>query len=440
MKQFFTTLISLLLLLSFFLWPKISRADSPPVLITPANTTTVTSTKVTWQTPEYPLATTDKYRVQIDNQSDFSSPEKDYTTNNSSYTPSLAEGIWHWRVKAKDSSNQWSDWSSVWNFTYSLTPAPVATPTPSPTPTPQPSATITPILSPTPEPTNTPNPSPTETSTPIPSVNPTPTATPSPSPTITPTPTSTPTPKSALSFSQPPTIINSNQPFLISVTLLNFTPNQKYFIKGAFKKGSSSNYFGKTLVSEQWINNSETALKQFAVQVDISGNWTGNLEVSPDAEDSGFTGTGEYIFKLGYYNSNGENLTWSSEKTISIVAVASPSPSPTTSPTTSNTPTGTPIPLTLNLNPTSTPRGIVKELEPIFTDPLLEASVAGVQTENITTFKELPPINNFNWSVLIGFLQLALASGVAIYSKQEQLKSWLQSQIPQLKLNNWPSN
>ncbi len=439
MKQFFTTLISLLLLLSFFLWPKIIKADIPPTLISPANTTTVSSSKVTWQTPEYQLAATDKYRVQIDNQSDFSSPEKDYTTNNTSYTPSLAEGIWHWRVKAKDSTNQWSDWSSVWNFTYSLAP------TPSPTPTPQPSATITPSPTPvssTPEPSNTPDPSPLETPTPLPSVNPTATPTPTIAASSTPLPTPTSSPKSTLSFSQPPTIINSNQPFLISVTFLNFTPNQKYFLKGAFKKGSSSNYFGKTLVSEQWINNSETALKQLPIQLDTSGNWTGNLEVSPDAEDSGFTGTGEYIFKIGYYNSSGENLTWSTEKTISIVAVASPTSTPTnsTTPVSTPTPTTTPIALSLNLNSTSSPSGIVKELKPVFSDPLIEASVAGIQTENISTFKELPLTNNFNWSVLVGFLQLALAGGVAIYSKQEQIKSWLQTQIPQLKLNNWPSS
>lgn len=77
------------------------------------------------------------YRVQVDDQQDFSSPAKDYYTSNNSYGPQLSASTWYWRVKAKDSTNTWSDWSSVWNFTIgqdNSSPTPAATPNPSSSP------------------------------------------------------------------------------------------------------------------------------------------------------------------------------------------------------------------------------------------------------------------------------------------------------------------
>jgi putative hemolysin len=66
------------------------------------------------------------YRIQVDNNSSFSSPEIDITTSSSDYTPTtaLAPGTYYWHVRA---SNMCGDilWSSDWSFTIlSTAPAP----------------------------------------------------------------------------------------------------------------------------------------------------------------------------------------------------------------------------------------------------------------------------------------------------------------------------
>jgi len=284
-------------LLSLLIFVKPVLAGDPPTQISPANNSTVSSTALNWQAPTYTLYPTSPYRIQVDDDSSFSSLNKDYYTTNTHYTPTLSTGTWFWRVKAKDESGLWSNWSSIWLF----------------------------ILS-----ESIPSPSPATTPTPSPADNPTP----------------TPTPLSFFTITNTPSQINSDQQFNITVNLsLPSNPNTTFYLKGAFKKPDGSNYFGETLVSGSWVKNGSSFTNQYQITTDSSGNWSGTLEVRPDNSDSGFTGTGDYIFKVGRYTASGSGPTWSNESTIKIISAenqqeenitttSSPATSPISSPST----------------------------------------------------------------------------------------------------------
>lgn len=129
---------------------------------------------------------------------------------------------------------------------------------------------------------------------------------------------------SSFTISNTSSQINSDQSFTVSVNLsLSNSPNTSFYLKGAFKKADGSNYFGQTLVSGIWVKNGATFTNQYPITTDSSGNWSGNLEIQPDSEDSGFTGTGDYIFKVGRYTSAGSGPTWSNESNIKIVSTES---------------------------------------------------------------------------------------------------------------------
>jgi len=59
------------------------------------------------------------YRIQLDDNADFSSPILDDSNTSSHYTPSnpLADGTYYWRVRATDDCTNVGDWSSGWDFT-----------------------------------------------------------------------------------------------------------------------------------------------------------------------------------------------------------------------------------------------------------------------------------------------------------------------------------
>lgn len=172
--------------------------------------------------------------------------------------------------------------------------------------------------------------------------SPTPTLLPTPSSTSTPTPSSTFQP-SLFTISDIHSQINSDQSFNVSINLfLPENPNTNFYLKGAFKKSDSSNYFGQTLVSGNWIKNGSSYSDQFSITTNGLGNWSGNLEVKPDSSDLGFTGTGDYIFKVGKYNAakTSPSVSWSdNESTIKIISTNTQSSSVSTvSPSSSSTP------------------------------------------------------------------------------------------------------
>lgn len=180
-------------------------------------------------------------------------------------------------------------------------------------------------------------------------------STPTPSPASSSTSTPTPSPSSTLStssfnISNVPSQINSDQSFSVSVNLLSpNSPNTKFYLKGAFKKANSTNYFGITKVSGSWVKNGSTYSEQYAITTDASGNWSGSLEVMPDASDLGYTGTDDYIFKVGKYDSSASNpsVSWSNETSVNIVgsqssqettSTSSTNPTPITTPKTTISP------------------------------------------------------------------------------------------------------
>lgn len=165
-------LIWLIFFLLSFLAQKVLAA-TPPTLIEPISnqTTTDTSPTLSWSyTGECP-ADASCFKVEVDDLADFSSLNKYSYTNSFNYTPqSLGFGVWYWRVKAKDISNVWSEYSEVRSFEVVqvnnslVSPTPLATTgsiaTASPKPSPTPKQTATPKPSKTPIPTKTPKPTP----------------------------------------------------------------------------------------------------------------------------------------------------------------------------------------------------------------------------------------------------------------------------------------
>jgi len=108
----------------------IEAPDAPTLLsIADGVETSDTSPTLTWEQPSDNLdpyginnkSGFDNYRVQVASSPEFVSPERNYYTDNTSYTPSLWEGVWYWRVKARDDADNWSDWSEVWQFTVDTT-------------------------------------------------------------------------------------------------------------------------------------------------------------------------------------------------------------------------------------------------------------------------------------------------------------------------------
>src|SRR3989344_3301334 len=135
----------------FFFWPSPAFAADPPNLISPSDNSTETKPKFSWEYNGECVEGGSCFRIEIDNNPDFSSPEKSTYTNNFSYSPQgLADGMYNWRVKAKDKqslpgepgkSDTWSGWSKVFKFTIGtqITSPPPAISVTQSSPTPQPS-------------------------------------------------------------------------------------------------------------------------------------------------------------------------------------------------------------------------------------------------------------------------------------------------------------
>ena len=306
-------MLAIFLLLLGLLFAKPVFAGEPPTQTSPENNSTVSSSSLSWQAPSYPVCLTySSYRVQVDDDPSFpsSSIYRNNYTKNTYYTPQLPLGTWYWRVMVRDATcNNWSDWSNVWSFTLQSEPSP--TPTPTPTSTPTPSSTSAGSTS--------------------------------------------SSSSSSFTISNTPQQVNSNQAFTVSVNLsLPNDPNNTFYIKGAFKKVGSSNYFGLTKVGPSWTKNGASYSQQLSITTDVSGNWSGNLEIQPDSEDSGFEGTGDYIFKVGRYTSAGSGPTWSNESNIKIVSTVSRDQGGTLT-STANTTSST-------INPSTTPSSVKNKI------------------------------------------------------------------------------
>jgi len=87
-----------------------------PSLTSPSNGSSACDTTPSFDWSSVSGATS--YRIQVDNNSSFGSPEIDTTTSSSNYTPgsALSPGTYYWRVRASNSCGDGS-WSSVWSVT-----------------------------------------------------------------------------------------------------------------------------------------------------------------------------------------------------------------------------------------------------------------------------------------------------------------------------------
>lgn len=367
-------LVILLLVISSLIINQPTYALSPPILSDPPNNSIISSgPKLNWQ----PVADSFQYKVIIDDEPSIASPyfKNPYYTNNIYYSPQLSPGSYYWKVGAKDSSGIWF-WSNIWSFTLQTSNS-----------TPSPSTTPTPSLIPTPTSSNSPS-------------------------------------SSSFTISNIPSQINSDQSFNVSVNLsLPNDPNTNFYLKGAFKKSDSSNYFGLTKVSGDWVKNGSSYSSQYQITTDSSGNWSGNLEVKPDSEDSGFTGTGDYIFKVGKYNAEdtSPSVSWSdNESTVRIISVgnnqsgtsSSASPSPTSK--SSNSPSSAKTKTTAPSQSKSYDRLVYHSASVAGAKAFASASVSSSPTVEL---KDQKRINPFLWVGLI-FILIGVGSIGYIYLKK----------------------
>ncbi len=93
----------------------------PPSLLSPTDGSALSSTSVTLNWLAVPTALA--YNVQVDTSSSFSSPfvdNTDFDTNHAFTAP--GDDVYYWRARAMDFNEEWSTWSSTWDFTVDTTP------------------------------------------------------------------------------------------------------------------------------------------------------------------------------------------------------------------------------------------------------------------------------------------------------------------------------
>ncbi len=90
-----------------------TKPPPAPALRSPANNVTTTKTNFVWEK----IDSATKYQVDIDNNSDFSSPEWSSLRNSPAYqTYNLRRGNYYWRIRAKDLAGNWGIWSDPFVF------------------------------------------------------------------------------------------------------------------------------------------------------------------------------------------------------------------------------------------------------------------------------------------------------------------------------------
>lgn len=95
----------------------------------------------------------------------------------------------------------------------------------------------------------------------------------------------------------------------------------------------------KTLVNDNFIKNSQSYQDQLPIETNASGNWSGSLTENPESSESGFSGSGDYILKVGRYTLDGSGSTWSNELIININQALTSTPVSTSHSTPTNLPT-----------------------------------------------------------------------------------------------------
>jgi len=173
-------------------WSAIWRLDvdtiapETPALVAPEHGARVTNAKLKLEWA--PIGDAARYEVQIDPVPSFPLPPIDAARRTTYRLPTtLAQNVYHWRVRAVDMAGNASAWSAVRSFSLVAGNTALTEPTSVPTETPLPTLE----LAETPLPTGTPLPTEPPTATPLPTELPTDTPAPTVAPTSIPLPTAT---------------------------------------------------------------------------------------------------------------------------------------------------------------------------------------------------------------------------------------------------------
>ncbi len=88
-----------------------------PVLVSPVNGIAIAGNipVFNWNN----VSSASEYELQVDNTDNFSSPninQNNLTSSGYTVTSALSDGTWYWRVRVKDSQENWGGWSGTWNF------------------------------------------------------------------------------------------------------------------------------------------------------------------------------------------------------------------------------------------------------------------------------------------------------------------------------------
>ena len=111
------------LLIQICLQNNIHAQPSAPILYSPQDyyvNNNQTPHSFDWSSPSGATG----YRIYVDNNSGFGSPEINQEPTDSqltSYT-SLSNNVYYWKVQARNSSGQWSNWSTIRRFVVDTPP------------------------------------------------------------------------------------------------------------------------------------------------------------------------------------------------------------------------------------------------------------------------------------------------------------------------------
>ncbi len=120
----------------------------------------------------------------------------------------------------------------------------------------------------------------------------------------------------------------------ITIDLSSSAANKNYYLRAAFYKSGTTQYFGYTqnnngdFYKGPYTGNNCANL--YKITTDSQWNWQGTVNAKVDPEDSAFKGTDNYLFKVGRYTESC-SLTWADTEPVqlTITQTVLPTPSPT---------------------------------------------------------------------------------------------------------------
>lgn len=166
----------------------------------------------------------------------------------------------------------------------------------------------------------------------------------------------------AFEFSSAQNAITDTEEMIISVSLdlSSSTANNTYYLRGAFYKEGTTQYFGFTINNQGEAYNGpfSDCQKLYGITVDAEGNWTGEIKVKADPEDSAFEGSGDYLLKVSRYTTSCSN-TWADTEPINVTITQTVFPSPSPSSASESNPSNSSSTSSSN-SPSSTPKSSPK--------------------------------------------------------------------------------